>query len=142
MPTNKITGDTVRKRFFIFLKVHPLAKSDIFPTKNYIDLNWMGFQNTQGIIFVVDSTDRYYHVDRAREELQHLLNEDELRDAPLLIFANKKDLPNAMSTTEITDKLGLQMLRQRDWHIQATCGRTGEGLYEGLEWLMTNLKKK
>lgn len=47
-----------------------------------------------------------------------MLNEDELRDALLLVFANKQDLPNAMSAAEITDKLGLHGLRQRTWFIQ------------------------
>ena len=75
------------------------------------------FQNTQGIIFVVDSNDRDRIVE-AREELQRMLNEDELRDAILLVFANKQDLPNAMNASEITDKLGLQGLRQRTWYIQ------------------------
>ena len=72
------------------------------------------FQNTQGIIFVVDSNDRDRVVE-AREELQRMLNEDELRDALLLVFANKQDLPNAMNAAEITDKLGLHSLRQRAW---------------------------
>lgn len=72
------------------------------------------FQNTQGIIFVVDSNDRE-RVSEAREELQRMLNEDELRDALLLVFANKQDLPNAMNAAEITDKLGLHSLRQRQW---------------------------
>jgi ADP-ribosylation factor family len=75
------------------------------------------FQNTQGIIFVVDSNDRE-RVSEAREELQRMLNEDELRDALLLVFANKQDLPNAMNAAEITDKLGLHGLRQRTWYIQ------------------------
>nr|CAG8440785.1 8868_t:CDS:2 [Entrophospora candida] len=92
------------------------------------------FQNTQGIIFVVDSNDRE-RISEAREELQRMLNEDELRDALLLVFANKQDLPNAMNAAEITDKLGLHSLRQRHWYIQATCATSGDGLYEGLEWL-------
>lgn len=92
------------------------------------------FQNTQGIIFVVDSNDRE-RIPEAREELQRMLNEDELRDALLLVFANKQDLPNAMNAAEITDKLGLHSLRQRQWFIQATCATSGDGLYEGLEWV-------
>jgi GTPase SAR1 family protein len=77
------------------------------------------FQNTQGIIFVVDSNDRE-RISEAREELQRMLNEDELRDALLLVFANKQDLPNAMNAAEITDKLGLHGLRQRTWYIQVS----------------------
>jgi ADP-ribosylation factor protein 1 len=56
------------------------------------------FQNTQGIIFVVDSNDRDRVVE-AREELQRMLNEDELRDAILLVFANKQDLPVSIETS-------------------------------------------
>ncbi|CAN4087528.1 unnamed protein product [Withania somnifera] len=77
------------------------------------------FQNTRGLIFV-----------------------DELRDAVLLVFANKQDLPNAMNAAEITDKLGLHSLRQRHWYIQSTCATSGEGLYEGLDWLSNNIANK
>jgi len=97
------------------------------------------FQNTQGLIFVVDSNDRE-RVGEAKEELNRMLNEDELRDAVLLIFANKQDLPQAMNAAEITDKLGLHALRQRNWYIQATCATSGDGLYEGLDWLSNQLK--
>ncbi|KAK8454890.1 hypothetical protein SEVIR_4G047500v4 [Setaria viridis] len=72
------------------------------------------FQNTQGLVFVVDSNDRDRVVE-ARDELHRMLNEDELRDAVLLVFANKQDLPNAMDAAEIIDKLGLHSLRQHHW---------------------------
>lgn len=97
------------------------------------------FQNTEGIIFVVDSNDRD-RISEAREELQQMLNVDELKNALVLVFANKQDLPNAMSAAEVTDKLGLHSMRQRSWYIQATCATTGDGLYEGLEWLSNKLK--
>merc|ERR1712178_505092 len=99
------------------------------------------FQNTQGLIFVVDSNDRD-RIDAAKDELQKMLSEDELRDAILLVFANKQDLPNAMSAAEMTDKLGLSSLRHRQWYIQACCATTGDGLYEGLDWLSATLSKK
>ena len=109
------------------------------------------FQNTQGLIFVVDSNDRD-RIGEARDELHRMLNEvrgvarpavallsallvigrprgspllatpqDELRDAVLLVFANKQDLPNAMNAAEITDKLGLHSLRQRHWCAAVLC---------------------
>ncbi|KAG5471831.1 hypothetical protein LSCM4_03389 [Leishmania orientalis] len=98
------------------------------------------YQNTNGIIFVVDSNDRDRMRD-AKAELDKMLVEDELRNATLLVFANKQDLPNAMSTTEVTEKLGLHTLRQRNWYIQGCCGTTAQGLYEGLDWLSVNIKK-
>merc|ERR1712088_205371 len=97
------------------------------------------FQNTQGLIFVVDSNDRE-RIGEARDELMRMLGEDELREAVLLVFANKQDLPNAMNAAEITDKLGLHSLRNRNWYIQATCATSGDGLYEGLDWLSNQLK--
>ncbi|XP_068606454.1 ADP-ribosylation factor 2a [Brachionichthys hirsutus] len=98
------------------------------------------FQNTQGLIFVVDSNDKE-RISEASDELKRMLSEDELRDAVLLVFANKQDLPNAMSTTDITEKMGLHCLRSRKWHLQSTCATTGDGLYEGLDWLSEQLKK-
>ncbi|CAJ0965754.1 unnamed protein product [Ranitomeya imitator] len=95
----------------------------------------------QRLIFVVDSNDRE-RVNEAREELMRMLAEDELRDAVLLVFANKQDLPNAMNAAEITDKLGLHSLRHRNWYIQSTCATSGDGLYEGLDWLANQLKNK
>ncbi|KAI5695297.1 hypothetical protein M8J76_006747 [Diaphorina citri] len=99
------------------------------------------FQNTQGLIFVIDSNDRE-RIAEAEQELQSMLREDELRDAILLIFANKQDLPNAMTAAELTDKLGLHSLRNRQWYIQSTCATQGQGLYEGLDWLSNQLSKK
>lgn len=101
------------------------------------------YQNTDAIIFVIDSADRdVERIENAREELHNLLNEDELRDAALLLFANKQDLPKAMTATELTEKMGLHELRKRDWWIQPTCARTGEGLYQGLDWLSSYIYDK
>ena len=98
------------------------------------------YQNTEGLIFVVDSNDKD-RIDAAREELQKMLQEDELKDSVVLVFANKQDLPNAMSAPEVTEMLGLHNLRMRKWFIQAACATTGDGLYEGLEWLKDTLNK-
>jgi len=98
------------------------------------------YQNTEGLIFVVDSNDKD-RIDAAREELQKMLQEDEMKDSVVLVFANKQDLPNAMSAPEVTEMLGLHNLRMRKWFIQAACATTGDGLYEGLEWLKDTLNK-
>ncbi|KAL3523553.1 hypothetical protein ACH5RR_016387 [Cinchona calisaya] len=99
------------------------------------------FQNARGLIFVVDSNDRD-HVFEARNELHMMLDEDELRDVVLLVFANKQDLPNAMNASEVANKLGLHSLYLRHWYIQSTCGMSGEGLYEGLDWISNNIANK
>uniref|UniRef100_A0A3P9ISG6 ARF GTPase 5 n=1 Tax=Oryzias latipes TaxID=8090 RepID=A0A3P9ISG6_ORYLA len=80
------------------------------------------FQNTQGLIFVVDSNDRE-RVAESAEELSKMIQEDELKEAVLLVFANKQDLPNAMGVSELTDKLGLHSLRSRTVSIPSSVGR-------------------
>ncbi|GMH02852.1 hypothetical protein Nepgr_004691 [Nepenthes gracilis] len=99
------------------------------------------FRNTQGLIFVVDSSDRGRIVE-ARNVLHRILSENEFRDVILLVFANKQDLPNAMPISEISQKLGLHVLHQRRWFIQSTSAINGHGLYEGLDWLSNNITMK
>ena len=55
------------------------------------------------------------------------LQEDELRDAVLLVFANKQDMPNAMPVSELTDKLGLQHLRSRTVRARLAPGNPRPG---------------
>ena len=98
-------------------------------------------QGTQGLISVVDGNDRN-RADDAREELMKMLNEDEMSDALLLVFANKQDLPNAMTTAEVTDKLASQNMRDSQWFIQSACATTRNGLCEGLAWLSRTLGAK
>ena len=54
----------------------------------------------------------------ARNELQSMLNEAELREATLLVYANKQDLPQARSVAEVTNALELSALKGRKWYIQ------------------------
>jgi ADP-ribosylation factor protein 1 len=99
------------------------------------------YHNTHGLIFVVDANDRD-RIDVARETLHRLIGEDELRESAIMVFANKQDLPNSMGAAELTEKLGLNQLRNRKWYIQASCATTGDGLYEGMDWLSATLSKK
>jgi len=99
------------------------------------------YQGAHATIFVVDSNDRD-RIEDAKEELVKMLDEEDMRDAVLLVFANKQDLPNSMRTSEIADKLGLNGLRRREWYVQPTSAPTGEGIFEGLDWLSRTLKAK
>ena len=98
------------------------------------------YQGTQGLIFVVDSNDPA-RVDLAKEELHQLLFDDAMRDAHVLVFANKQDLPQAMATSDLGHKLDLHRLRNK-WYIQPCCAVNGTGLYEGLDWLAASLKMR
>ncbi len=70
------------------------------------------YQNTEAIILVVDSNDRD-RISECRDELWRLLQEEQLKEAVILILANKKDLPNAMKESEVAEKLELQNIKDR-----------------------------
>jgi len=97
------------------------------------------YSDTDAVIYVVDSNDKD-RSSEACEELQKMMSDDALRDAVLLVLANKQDLPHAMNANEMKDKLKLHQLRQKNWFIQPCCATTGEGLFEGLDWLSQQLK--
>ena len=89
------------------------------------------------MVFVVDSTD----IDRlstAAEELAAMLNEDELKDAALLVFANKQDQPGAKGAGDISEALRLGELRDRNWSIVACSAVDGRGVTEGMDWLVVS----
>jgi len=97
------------------------------------------YQNTQAVIFVVDSSDRH-RLQEAAEELHRLIKEDELQDALLLVFANKQDLPNACNAGELAEEMRLYPpYITKSCYIQSCCATSGDGLYEGLDWLSSTI---
>eukprot|EP01117_Protostelium_nocturnum_P007258 TRINITY_DN2596_c0_g1_i1.p1 TRINITY_DN2596_c0_g1~~TRINITY_DN2596_c0_g1_i1.p1 ORF type:complete len:180 (+),score=52.53 TRINITY_DN2596_c0_g1_i1:308-847(+) len=92
------------------------------------------YSGVQGLIYVVDSAD-VERLDEAKEELQLMMGEPELRDTAVLVLANKQDLPGAASVSTIANKLELDSLRGRKWNIQSCCATKGTGLYEGMDWI-------
>ena len=76
---------------------------------------------------MIDSTDRK-RINEAKEELGSLLEESQLAGIPLLIFANKVDLLQAIPADEIGESLTLHLIRDRPWSIVACSAKTGEGL--------------
>ncbi|KAF9359120.1 Arf GTPase arl1 [Mortierella sp. AD094] len=98
------------------------------------------YANTDAVIYVVDSVDRD-RVSTAKEELMAMLEEEELKDASLLVFANKQDMAGAMTAAEVSDALGLSTLMNRQWSIYKTSAVKGEGLTEGLDWLINIMQK-
>lgn len=65
-------------------------------------------------MFVIDSND-IERLPECKDELWRFLAEDELKDCVVLILANKQDLPHALSVQEITERLELNAVRDRQW---------------------------
>lgn len=97
------------------------------------------FNNTDALIFVVDSQDRD-RIERAAGEFKSIIEDPLMRNSVLLVFANKQDMRGCLTTAEICEALGLTELRDRRWHVQGSIAIRGEGLYEGLDWLSGTLK--
>ena len=100
------------------------------------------YQNNDGLIFVIDSTDR----DRVREsaeELHSIVQDDNMRGVPVVIIANKQDLPNALSCSDLVQALDLNKLTstQNKWFIQGACATRGEGLFEAMKSMSDMIKE-
>ena len=92
------------------------------------------FDKINAVIFVVDSSDRD-KIQRAQEELHKVINDPELQNAPLLVFANKQDMPGSMPKEEVYSILQLSTVteaRKKDICFQACSAVNGEGIWEGI----------
>ncbi len=98
------------------------------------------FEKTDAIIWVVDSSDTARLSD-CKEELDKLLQEERLHGATILIFANKQDLPGALSAEQIKRQLDLDRVSTHSWRIQPCSAYTGDHLVQGLDWTVKDVAK-
>ena len=95
------------------------------------------FVNTDAIIYVIDTHDETY--DDSKTQFYKLLSNETLKNAVILIYANKQDLPGAKSVAEIIQIYELDTIKEHIWHIQPCSAQTGEGLITGMKWLSDQL---
>lgn len=101
------------------------------------------YEQTDGIIWVVDSADRRRLRD-CKEELHELLKQEKLAGASLLVFANKQDLTGALKSAEIAEalELGSDVFTTRHWALQPCSAVTGAGLVEGIDWMVSDIASR
>ncbi|XP_036592157.1 ADP-ribosylation factor-like protein 3 isoform X2 [Trichosurus vulpecula] len=99
------------------------------------------FENTDVLIYVIDSADRK-RFEETGQELAELLDEEKLSGVPVLIFANKQDLLTAAPASEIAEGLNLHTIRDRVWQIQSCSALTAEGVQDGMNWVCKNVNAK
>ena len=118
-------------------KINLLTFGFIRAALNQFDDEMIWPIDVSSIIFNYGKCCNDYTFYSAKYELDLLLAEEALQGVPLLVFANKHDLPNAVSVNEVTDTLGLNRILQKDrkWHIEASIATTGEGIKDGFNWL-------
>ncbi|CAH1784855.1 unnamed protein product [Owenia fusiformis] len=102
------------------------------------------FENTDVLIYVIDSADKK-RLGESGEELEELLEEEKLAGVPVLIFANKQDLINALPASEIADEMKLTQIKDRKWQIQPCSAISSKpeesGVPEGFQWMAKNIPK-
>ncbi|XP_065828263.1 ADP-ribosylation factor-like protein 3 [Oscarella lobularis] len=99
------------------------------------------YDNTDVLVYVVDSSDKK-RFEETGVEFSELLDEEKLEKVPVLVFANKQDLLSSAPASEVAEGLGLPSLRNRVWQIQPCSAVTGEGIKDGMDWVLKNVSKK
>ncbi|XP_063694919.1 ADP-ribosylation factor-like protein 5A [Bolinopsis microptera] len=97
------------------------------------------YSNTNFVFMVIDSSDRE-RLSVAKDELYKMLNHEDLRKSSLLIYANKQDVKDCLTTTQISQTLNLKSIKDHAYHIQPCCALSGEGLHQGLEWVTSQIR--
>ncbi|MBN3303512.1 ADP-ribosylation factor-like protein 11 [Amia ocellicauda] len=104
--------------------------------------NWRHYlEDCDILVFVVDGADAS-RLDEAKKALKQVLNDENMNKVPLLVLANKKDLPNSLTIQDISNRLALPSYEDRDWEIQACSAYTGFGLQQACQSLGKLIKNK
>uniref|UniRef100_A0A1A9WAE0 ADP-ribosylation factor-like protein 6 n=1 Tax=Glossina brevipalpis TaxID=37001 RepID=A0A1A9WAE0_9MUSC len=99
------------------------------------------FKNCQGIIYVIDSSDKMRMV-VVKEELNILLQHPDLlqHNIPILFYNNKIDCESSLSCVNIASALDLSSITDKPWHVSSSSAITGDGLEEGVQWLIQQIR--
>ncbi len=99
------------------------------------------FEQTDALIWVVDSGDKL-RLEDCKNELAKLLQQEKLAGATLLVFCNKQDIAGALNPKEIRDFLEVDKIEGRHWSIFPCSAMTGDGLLEGIDWVVNDIKSR
>ncbi|KAM4711352.1 ADP-ribosylation factor-like protein 11 [Anableps anableps] len=103
--------------------------------------NWKYYlDECKAVVFVVDSSDAA-RLPEAQKALKSILSDERLRGVPLMVLANKKDLPNSMTIREVSNKLDLPSYTDRLWEIQACSATQGLGLQQAFQSVNKLIKR-
>ena len=118
-----------------------LTVIDMSGQAKYMDLWECYYKDCQAVVFVIDAAAGEEVVQESKEMLHVMMAHKELKGRPLLVFANKSDLPAAQGATQLAQDIGLtsEVFAKRAWHIGACSALKGTGIDEGIKWLVGRL---
>ena len=125
----------------LYIDIWDIGGFSIFPNDEDIILFKHYYQNTDGIIFVIDCNDKK-RFGKANKGLLEIIKDEKLKNLPLLIFGNKQDLNEAISPNELSKYLEYEKIINNKWLIQGSSALNGKGIKEGIDWLTNSLLKK
>ena len=96
------------------------------------------YMNTDAIVYVIESIDDEYY-EESKIQFHKMLNNPALKNATILIFANKQDLPGAKTVNKLIEDYEFDKIKSHIWHIQSCSALKGEGLVTGIKWLSEQL---
>ncbi|XP_022984611.1 ADP-ribosylation factor-related protein 1-like isoform X1 [Cucurbita maxima] len=98
------------------------------------------YEEAHAVIYVIDAACPSKFED-SKSALEKVLRHEDLQGAPLLVFANKQDLPEAVSAEELSRYLDLKKLDERVCMFEAVSGYDGMGIKESVEWLVNIMER-
>lgn len=99
-------------------------------------------KDSAGIIFVVDSSTPERFPEVKQEFWRWVIENPDIKNIPILILANKQDLPQAQNSGDIANALDLNQLSSFSYSILPCSAATGSNLLEGLEWLKDRISER
>ena len=104
---------------------------------------WKSYMaGSMGVIYVVDSADEVRFNEARRELWTYVINNNEVGDIPILVLANKQDLPEAKSAGQVAMNLDLHKVVKHSYAIVPTSAKSGFNIEEALEWLRQRISEK
>ncbi|OLS16410.1 MAG: small GTP-binding protein [Promethearchaeota archaeon CR_4] len=122
-----------------FEKEHLVFQSYDLAGQASLRNSWLQYlPNSNGLIFVIDYSDPG-RFKEAFTEFTRVLGNTEARILPILIYANKKDIYKRFEIAKFATIFDLRKLLKNPWKVMPCSAKTGEGLEEGLKWLVDNI---
>jgi len=100
------------------------------------------YSECHGVIYVIDSYDRE-RIEESKEAFDRMIRNEQLTSVPLLVLANKQDLADCMGVREVKPifNQSAHLIGTRDCMVMPVSALTGEGILEGVKWLVECLKR-
>lgn len=100
------------------------------------------YAESHAVIYVVDSSDQQ-RIDESKQAFDQMIGNESLRGVPLLLLANKQDLEDCLSLSAIKSAFqeNGHQLSMRDCKAMSVSALTGDGVDEGIRWMVKCIKK-